>query len=208
MAPVCASGAQTAIREFAAPFASIARSGFVAMIPPADGSRAKDGWETVGAAIVESTREGRLRPGVVAFAQITSAFAAGNADAFDREVARYSQWLRTRGFVREVERTRYEYFYTRAQPFTGAAIFYIAAGVFMGAWVYTRRVMLRRGGLLLMALGVSVHAAGMLWLALIAGGMPPINSYTSTLGASLAAAMLAMLVMRQRGLRVAAIRAR
>ena len=199
--------AQTAIRDFAGPFASIARSGFVAMIPPADRSHAKDGWETIGGAIVESTRDGRLRPGVIAMAQITSAFAAGNADAFDREVARYGQWLRTRGFGPELERSRYEYFYTRVQPFTGAAIFYIAAGLFMGAWVFTRRVALRRGGLVLMALGVFVHTAGMLWLGLISGGMPPVNSYTSTLGASLLAAMLATVVMRQRGLRLGGVAA-
>ena len=198
---------QNAIRDFAAPFASIARSGFVSMIPPADRSHAKDGWETVGGAIVESSRDGRLRPGVIAMAQITSAFAAGNADAFDREVARYGQWLRTRGFGRELERSRYEYFYTRVQPFTGAAVFYLAAGLFMGAWVFTRRVALRRSGLVLMALGVSVHTAGMLWLGLISGGMPPVNAYTSTLGASLLAAMLATVVMRQRGLRLGGIAA-
>ena len=200
---------QNAIKGFAAPFASIARSGFVAMIPPSEASRESAGWQTVAAAITESTRDGRLRPGVVAMAQMTSAYAAGNADAFDREVAKYGQWLRTRGFAREVERSRYEYFYTRAQPFAGAAVFYIAAGLCMGAWVFTRRVMLRRGGQVLMVLGLSLHAAGMLWLGLIAGGVPPVNTYTSAIAAGLVAATAATFAVRQRGFRrVAAVHAR
>jgi hypothetical protein len=108
-----------------------------------------------------------------------------------------------------MERSRYEYFYTRAQPFAGAVVFYVAAGLCMAAWAFTRRITLRRCGQALMVCGVSLHAGGMLWLGLIAGGVPPVNSYTSAIAAGLVAALAATLAVRQRGFRrVAAIHAK
>src|SRR3954468_2814960 len=181
------NGAQTVIRSFAGPYAAISRSGFLAMVPPANVSRSSDGWATLAAAIVDAAGGGHLRPGVIAMARMTSAYADGNADVFNREVARYGQWLRVQGFGGDADRTRYEYSFTRVRPFVRAAAFYLLACMALCLPAFRRDAVVRRAGLSLLGVGLTVHAAGVVWLFLMAGGRPPFNVFTAVLELSLVA---------------------
>lgn len=173
--------AQNAVRGFASAFVGVAKAGFFAMVPPVDGSKAADGWQTVGAAIVDSTKDGRLRPAVAAYGRISGAFAAGQRDVFDREVARYRDWLRTRGFAPMVDAARSEYRYTTVQPFLRAAALYLVAAIFLAAALVRRSDRMRRVALPVFALGAALHAFGLFWLVMIAGGLPPMNAYIGAL---------------------------
>jgi hypothetical protein len=184
-APV--NGAQTVIRNFAGPYSAISRSGFLAMVPPADVTRSSDGWATVASAIVDAARGGRLRPGVVAMARMTSAYADSKADEFNREVARYRQWLRVQGFGGDADRAGYEYSFTRVEPFVRAAAFYLLACVALCLPAFRRDAVVRRAGLSLLAVGLTMHATGVVWLFLMSGGRPPFNFFTAVLGLSLVA---------------------
>ena len=189
--PALDPSAATAIRTFAAPFAAVSRTGFLALVPPADRSRSDDAWQTVGAAIADSTKDGRLRPAVAAYARVSSAYESGQVEAFNREVAKYRQWLRARGFGREAARARAEFAYYRAQPFTRAAAVYFAAFVLMCIPAFRRHADMRRCAMVLVCGAVLLHAVGLLWLMVIARGLPPMNLYIVALTAGLGVAAIA-----------------
>jgi hypothetical protein len=190
-----AVGAKEVIRNFAGPFSAISRSGFLAMVPPADVSRSGDGWATVASAIVDSARDGRLRPGVIAIARMTSAYADGKPDEFNREVGRYRQWLRVHGFGGDADRAAYEYSFSRVQPFVRAAAFYLLACLALCLPALRRDVLVRRSGMSLLGIGLTIHAAGVLWLFLMSGGRPPLNVYTAVLGIGLVVVLVGALAM-------------
>jgi hypothetical protein len=179
----------TSIRVFAAPFTAVAREGFVGWIPPAQASRAGDDWQTVGTAVVESTREGRLRPAVVYLARICTAFAKGDATGFNVEAARYRQWLRARGFSGDVTRAGYEYYYQRVDPLARATALYVGALMLfaVAAW---RGSPARRVPVSVMLSGLALHGVGVIWLALLSGGLPPFNLYTGAVVGGLMGALL------------------
>ena len=157
---------------FARPFAAVSRIGVIAMIPPARPGDSRDGWKNVGAAIVDSARSGRLPAPVTHVTAITSAFAHGKPDAFNRLVDVYGQWLASNALGPSVRRARYESFYNLLQPYVKAVVFYLVALILICAAWWSGSETLYRSGMLVAGLGIAVQSAGLLLDMMLSGRLP------------------------------------
>ena len=157
---------------FARPFTTVSRVAVVAMIPPARPGDARDSWKNMGAAIVDSARSGRLPAPVTHLAAITSAFAHGTPDAFNRLVDVYGQWLASNALGPAMQRARFESFYNVLQPYVKAVAFYLVALMLIcAAWV-SRSETLYRSGMLVAALAIAAHITGLLIDMMLSGRLP------------------------------------
>ena len=162
----------TDMMAFARPFASVSRIGVIAMIPPARPGDSRDGWKNVGAVIVESARSGRLPAPVTHVIAMTSAFAHGKPDAFNRLIDVYGQWLASNGLGPSVRRARYESFYNLLQPYMKAVAFYLVALILICAAWGSGSETLYRSGLLVAGLAIAVQSAGLLLDMMLSGRLP------------------------------------
>jgi len=89
------------VRTFSRLFNFVSRTGSLALVPPSNTMGSNKGWSNLGSVIVQSA-QGHQPPAPVAFfAGMSSAFAQGNPDAFNSQVAQYGQWLAANGLVPE-----------------------------------------------------------------------------------------------------------
>jgi hypothetical protein len=165
------------IREFAEPYVAVSRTALISMIPPTDPVKAYK-WQNVGMAVVDGTRTGQLPPPLLRFAAMSSAVAHGKAADFDREVAKYNQWLTARGFSAEVSKARSEYFFTHFQPFVRAAAIYLVAFILICASWVRRSTMLRQSATILVIVATVLHTTGLLF-GMMLEGRPPITNWYS-----------------------------
>lgn len=157
------------ITAFARPFTAVSRIGVIAMIPPQRPGDSRDGWKNMGAVIVDSTRTGRLPAPVTQIAAITSAFVRGEPATFNRLVGGYGQWLASNGQGPALRRARYESFYNLLQPYAKAVALYLVALLLVCASWGGRSATLYRAGLLVAALAIALHGAGLLLDMMLSG---------------------------------------
>ncbi len=149
---------------FARPFTAVSRIGVIAMIPPQRAGDSRDGWKNMGEVIVNSARTARL--------PITSEFAHGNPATFNRLVDVYGRWLSANGLGPALSRARYESFYNLLQPYAKAIALYLVALLFIcGSWA-GRSTTLYRSGLLVAALAIALHSAGLMLDMMLTGRLP------------------------------------
>ncbi len=157
---------------FARPFTAVSRIGVIAMIPPQRAGDSRDGWKNMGEVIVNSARTARLPAPVTQLAAITSEFAHGNPATFNRLVDVYGRWLSANGLGPALSRARYESFYNLLQPYAKAIALYLVALLFIcGSWA-GRSTTLYRSGLLVAALAIALHSAGLMLDMMLTGRLP------------------------------------
>jgi hypothetical protein len=162
---------------FARPFLVVSRAALFSIVPVPGQARARDRWQNTGDSVAASLRARQLSPAVSMLAGMSSAFARGNASAFNDQVAKYRQWLTERGLTPALRWTRYELFSTTFQPFARALTIYLVGVLLLGASRMSGLRVLSRAAASLIVLGFLVHAAGLL-LGMMLGGRPPVtNAY-------------------------------
>jgi cbb3-type cytochrome oxidase subunit 3 len=195
------------LRAFSGLFQGMSRAALLAVVPPVNTADSRDHqWRNIGAAIVDSARGGRLPLAVAYFAAISSAFARGDADAFNLQAANYRRWLAANGMARETSRMTYEVFYNMFQPFARAMVIYAVGLCLLGVAWWTGSATERRSAAMLILLGVAVHTTGLLFALMLSGRPPVTNMYSLTIsvGCGVALASLAMERFWRRGAGVAA----
>jgi len=157
---------------FARPFTAVSRIGVIAMIPPERAGDSRAGWKNMGEVIVNSARTARLPAPVTQLVAITSEFAHGSPATFNRLVDVYGRWLSSNGLGPALRRARYESFYNLLQPYAKAIALYLVALLFIcGSWA-GRSTTLYRSGLLVAALAIALHSAGLLLDMMLTGRLP------------------------------------
>jgi len=160
---------------FARPFLAVSRAALFSIVPVPGQARARDRWQNTGESVAASLRVGQLSPAVAMLAGMSSAFARGNASAFNDQVAQYQQWLTERRLTPALRWARDELFFTTFQPFARALTIYLVAVLLLGASRMSGLRVLSRAAASLIVLAFLVHTAGLL-LGMMLGGRPPVTN--------------------------------
>ena len=170
---------EDSMRAFAKPFVGAARVALLKVVPPADLATARDRWEDVGTAIVNSARTAQLSGSISYFAGMSSAFAQGKPAAFNGEVTKYRQWLASKRLTAETSRARYEFLYNRAQPYVRAAAIYLVASVLLIVSAALPSPIRYKAGAMLVGVAFVLQTAGLLFEMMIEGRPPMTNMYST-----------------------------
>jgi ABC-type transport system involved in cytochrome c biogenesis permease subunit len=159
-------------------YAFLAETGYFFPIPPAPPESDPHQWRKMGESILSFVTAGNLHPAVEAYAGMATAFAAGDAGAFNATVANYGGWLRAH-FAARVRKADVESIFNSLQPFYSAMVIYVLVFILACAsWLVWPQI-LERHALSLLIVAFIVHSAG-LGIRMYLEGRPPVtNLYSS-----------------------------
>jgi hypothetical protein len=186
------------MRAFARPFGMVARAGSLAPIPPDAAKSGRDHWQNLGDVLIDSARTGQLPLSVGYYAAMSSAYVHGKPDVFNQQVAKYRDWLISKGLGLEVSRARSEFFNTEFQPFVRATAVYSVVFVLLCVSWRRRSAAMYRSAAMLLVLGLALHTAGLLFDMMLEGRLPTTNLYSSIILAGWCVALAAAVAERAR----------
>jgi len=178
-----------AVRKMAGPlqqYELMAQYGYPLMVPPVDPAKARDGWQNVGAALLDSFRAGALNPAVGHLAVMATAYHQQKADAFNQAVAEYQTYLGPK-FPKAVQKGRAEFYFNDVKAFLHATIIYIFAFILASGAILTLSLSsgfseaLRRSAFYLVILAGCVHTFGLVFRMVLEGRPPVTNLYSSAI---------------------------
>src|SRR6185312_10248665 len=137
-------------------------------------------WERTGDALMDALRDGSLNPAVSAYAKMASAFQAGDAPEFNRQVVLYRESLAA-NFSHELHKAGAEVFFNRMQPFYNAMLVYVLALVLAFCFWMTFSETLRRTALWLVLWALVIHTTGLIFRMVLEGRPPVTNLYSSAI---------------------------
>jgi ABC-type transport system involved in cytochrome c biogenesis permease subunit len=159
-------------------YAFLAEAGYFFPIPPVPPESDPHQWRKMGESILNFVTAGNLHPAVQAYAAMATAFAAGDAGAFNATVANYGGWLRAH-FAARVRKAEVESIFNSLQPFYSAMVIYVLVFILACAsWLVWPQILGRHAFSLLIVAFV-VHSTG-LGIRMYLEGRPPVtNLYSS-----------------------------
>jgi hypothetical protein len=176
---------------FARPFLVVSRAAIFSMVPRVGQVRERDRWQNMGDSVAASIRSGQVSPPAAMFAGLSSAFARGDAKAFNDQVAKYQQWLTRARLTPELSHARYEIFFNAFQPFAKGLVIYLVAAVLLFASRMSGWRVLSRSAVNLIALAWLVHTTGLLLVMTLERRLPVWNGYERILLIGWVAALVA-----------------
>jgi ABC-type transport system involved in cytochrome c biogenesis permease subunit len=174
-------------------------------IPPADPNVSRDAWQNIGTNLMQTARTGELNPAVRFYAEMVTAYRAGQPDDFNRAVAGYQAWLGDR-FTRQVHKASREYFFSTMEPFYKATVIYVLALVLaLFSWfggaagtdkapTFNISDLLRRSAFYLIILAWVIHTFGLVFRMYLEGRPPVTNLYSSAIFIGWGAVILGMVL--------------
>jgi cytochrome c-type biogenesis protein CcsB len=171
------------LKQFAAfvqQFSAMAQFEPPLVIPPHDGGASHDAWKRTGDALIDAMRDGEVAPAVRSYAAMTSAFQAGDAPEFNRQLAAYRSAL-VPGFSHELRKARWEVFFNQMQPFYNAMVIYIVAGILACLFWINLSETVRRTAVGLVVLALVIHTVGLVFRMALEGRPPVTNLYSSAI---------------------------
>lgn len=163
------------------------------LIPPREPGLSHDAWKAMGVTLLNGLREGRTDPSIEAYAAMSSAFRAGDAAEFNRQVTAYRSAL-TPSFSRELGKTHWEVFFNHMQPFYSAMVIYVLAAVLVLCFWVNLWETLRRSAVWLIALGLIIHTTGLIFRMALEGRPPVTNLYSSAIFIGFGAVVLGLVL--------------
>jgi ABC-type transport system involved in cytochrome c biogenesis permease subunit len=175
------------------------------VIPPLDPGASRDAWQSMGAALLASAREGVVGPPARSYAALGTAFHNRQPEAFNQALADYQTWL-GQHFVDEHHKTRAETWFNRLEPFYRALQIYLVAFLFICFYWVRNSENLRRTGEWLVWVALVIHTAGLMYRMILEGRPPVTNLYSSAIFIGWGSAILGVILERiyRLGLGVAA----
>lgn len=182
-------------------FQMMANYGYPLVVPPLEPSAKADDWQTAGASLLDSARQGVIHPAVSDFAVMMTAYHQNNAAEFNQALDHYKSWLDPK-FAKEVRKGRAEFYYNNVQAFLHAIIIYIFAFLLAGAGVLCISATpglsesLRRSAFYLIILAGIVHTFGLIFRMVLEGRPPVTNLYSSAIFIGWGTMVLGLLIER------------
>jgi len=162
-------------------------------IPPADLNLPRDAWQNIGTNLMQSARSGEINPATKFYAEMVTAYRAGQPDDFNRAVAGYQVWLGDR-FTRQVNKASQENFFSTMEPFYKATVIYVLALVLALLSWFNLSDWLRRSAFYLIILGWVIHTFGLVYRMYLEGRPPVTNLYSSAIFIGWGAVILGMVL--------------
>jgi ABC-type transport system involved in cytochrome c biogenesis permease subunit len=162
-------------------------------IPPVDPSLPRNAWQNIGTNLMQTARTGEINPATKFYAEMVTAYRAGQPDDFNRVVGEYRAWLADR-FAPQVQKADQEFFFSTMQPFYKATVIYVLALVLALLSWFNLSDWLRRSAFYLIALAWVIHTAGLVFRMYLEGRPPVTNLYSSAIFIGWAAVILGMVL--------------
>jgi hypothetical protein len=157
------------LRTFAALFQVVSRTGLLAMVPSPSTTGASTPWSNIGSVVVRSVLGHQPAPAVAFFAGMSAAFAHGERDAFNSQVAQYRHWLTASGLAPEARKAGFEALSNLLLPLVRAVVLYAVALILLGVARRRTSATLYRSALMVALLASALHATGLLFATMLAG---------------------------------------
>jgi cytochrome c-type biogenesis protein CcsB len=182
-------------------FEMMANYGYPLVVPPLEPTGKTDQWQTAGASLLDSARQGVIHPAVADFAVMMTAYRQNKAAEFNKALDNYKSWLQPR-FEKEVRKGRAESYYNNLQAFLHAIIIYVVGFILAGASVLCLSATpslsesLRRSAFYLIILAGVVHTFGLVFRMVLEGRPPVTNLYSSAIFIGWGTMILGLLIER------------
>jgi cytochrome c-type biogenesis protein CcsB len=193
-----------AIERMAQPlqdFQMMAKFSYPLVVPPLDRSVPTEQWQTAGASLLDSAREGTLHPAVTDFAAMMTAYRQQKPAEFNQALNEYRSWLQPQ-FAKELNKGRAEFFFNDIKPFLHAIIIYIFAFILALVSVLCLAAapdlseQLRRSAFYLIILAGIVHTFGLVFRMVLEGRPPVTNLYSSAIFIGWGTMVLGLIIER------------
>ena len=181
--------------EFAQLFESMMRFEPPLIIPPPSAGHANDHWLRAGEALIVAMREDKVDASVKAYAMMASALEDGNAHDFNQALTDYRALL-VPNFSVDLQKCRREVFFNQMQPFYGAMVIYIFAGLLACLFWFNLSEPLRRSAVWLIVLAFVIHTTGLIFRMALEGRPPVTNLYSSAIFIGWGAVVLGLILER------------
>ncbi len=162
-------------------------------IPPVDPGLPRDAWQNIGTNLMQTARTGDLNPAAKLYAEMVTAYRAGQPDDFNHAVAGYQAWLGDR-FAPQVKKASREYFFSTLEPFYKAMVIYVLALVLALLSWFNLSDWLRRSAFYLVVLAWLIHTFGLVFRMWLEGRPPVTNLYSSAIFIGWGAVILGMVL--------------
>jgi cytochrome c-type biogenesis protein CcsB len=150
------------------------------LIPPHQAGLKHDAWREVGVTLLDDLRKGQVDSSITAYAALSSAFQAGDAPEFNRQLVLYHAALGS-NFTPELSKAAAEVFFNRMQPFYNAMVIYVLAGILALVFWINMSETLRRTAVWLVGLALVIHTTGLIFRMALEGRPPVTNLYSSAI---------------------------
>lgn len=178
-------------------FQQLSAFAHIRVVPPRNPAAVADptNWMNIGESLLESMRDGWVHPVVQAYAEMGTAYRAGDMAAFRTTVDRISRWM-TNDYQADLGTASHEAFFNRFAPFYIAMSLYVAVFILAcSSWI-AKSVMLRQTAFALTGLAFLIHTSGVVMRIFIQGYAPVTNLYSSAVVVGWAAILLGLILER------------
>jgi cytochrome c-type biogenesis protein CcsB len=182
-------------------FQLMAKFAYPLVVPPVNPAAGHDQWQTAGASLLDSARNGEIHPAVSDFAAMMTAYGQQKPEEFNRALDEYRAWLQPR-YAKEVTKGEAEFYYNNVKAFVHAIIIYVCAFLLAGSAVLFLAVSpavsesLRRSAFYLVILAGVVHTFGLVYRMVLEGRPPVTNLYSSAIFIGWGTMVLGLIIER------------
>jgi ABC-type transport system involved in cytochrome c biogenesis permease subunit len=157
----------------------MARFGYALVVPSGSPNHTRDDWMNVGTSLMEAARGGKVLEPVLAYAEMASAYHAGEPARFNSSLSKYQQWLLDHQYQPEVAKGGNEHYFNHFEPFYKSSAIYVLAFILACASWFNQSEPFRRSALYLLILTALVHTSGLIYRMVLEGRPPVTNLYSS-----------------------------
>ena len=162
------------------------------LILPPNGARQ---WRRMGDALLDAPRGTPVDEAIHDYAKMAGALAGNNPDAFNAALRDYrSSLVPTQ--TQALSKARAEVFFNQLEPFYGAMVIYILAGLLAVFFWFNMSETLRRSAMWLICLAFVIHTFGLVYRMVLEGRPPVTNLYSSAIFIGWGAVLLGMILER------------
>ncbi|MGE9291332.1 MAG: cytochrome c biogenesis protein, partial [Puniceicoccales bacterium] len=180
---------------FADRYLKLSQQAMLRVVPPGSDQPVDTDWENVGDSLLRSIQTGSIAPTVLQYAQLTEAYRAGNAEAFNQTVQDMRASFRAK-FPSEKFRVSFEFLFNAAEPFYRASVLYVLVLVLvLISWLRWGPVLNSSAYALLLA-AFLIHTLGLFARMYIQGRPPVTNLYSSAVFVGWGAVLLGIIFER------------
>jgi ABC-type transport system involved in cytochrome c biogenesis permease subunit len=183
------------VQNLAARYDVMARMQPPLVVPPVAHDGHDHGWRRTGEVLLESARS-ELPASIRAFAAMSTAYRAGNHDAFNTALAGYRATLESQGLTRELKKGANEEFFNRMLAFKRSMYVYITAFLLVLLYWANLNEIWRVTAMRLLGIGFVVHTVGLVFRMWLEGRPPVTNLYSSAIFIGWGALVLGLVLER------------
>lgn len=167
------------------------------IIPPESAKHSNDDWKKMGSVLMDVARGGTPQFAIAAFARMSKAYRAGQAEDFNKALGDYRENLKS-ACEPEMKKARTEQHFNSIAPFYKSLVLYVIGGLCaIGYWFQPNRLdWLRRNAHWIVFLALGVHTAGLIFRMALEGRPPVTNLYSSAIFIGWGACVLGLILER------------